>query len=74
MQRDNRSLAHALSGTDVEWLTGLSTRTVAAFQPRLERGREAGLVHRDVGVQDLMPAYPQPPEQWRTTTSSTASS
>lgn len=58
MQRDNRSLAHVLSGADLEWLTGLSARTVAAFRPHLERGREAGLVHPDVDVQDLMLAFP----------------
>ncbi|MFJ5309255.1 TetR/AcrR family transcriptional regulator [Streptomyces sp. NPDC088350] len=58
LQCDNRSLAHVLSGADVTWLTNLSARTVAAFEPHLERGREAGLVHRDVGVQDLMLAFP----------------
>ncbi|WP_329213912.1 TetR/AcrR family transcriptional regulator [Streptomyces sp. NBC_01485] len=57
-QRDNRSLAHALSGADVEWLTGLSVRTVAAFRPHLERGRAAGFVHPDVDVRDLMLAFP----------------
>ncbi|WP_177244378.1 TetR/AcrR family transcriptional regulator [Streptomyces sp. yr375] len=58
MQRDNRSLAHALSGADVAWLTGLSARTVSAFRPHLERGRAAGLVHPEVDVQDLMLAFP----------------
>ncbi|MFC4504993.1 MULTISPECIES: TetR/AcrR family transcriptional regulator [Streptomyces] len=58
MQRDNRSLAHVLSGADIEWLTGLSARTVAAFRSHLERGREAGLVHPDVDVQDMMLAFP----------------
>ncbi|MGY0063843.1 TetR/AcrR family transcriptional regulator [Streptomyces sp. LZ34] len=58
MQRDNRSLARALSGADLDWLTGLSTRTVAAFQPHLERGRRAGLVHPAVEVQDVMLAFP----------------
>lgn len=58
MQRDNRSLAHVLSGADIEWLTGLSARTVTAFRPHLERGRKAGLVHPDVDVQDVMLAFP----------------
>ncbi|MFC8667977.1 hypothetical protein [Streptomyces sp. NPDC057199] len=58
VQRDNRSLAHVLSGADLSRLTGLSARTVAAFRPHLERGREAGLVHSDVDVEDLMPAFP----------------
>ncbi|MEU5340749.1 MULTISPECIES: helix-turn-helix domain-containing protein [unclassified Streptomyces] len=57
-QRDNRSLAQVLSGADVDWLTGLSARTVAAFRPHLERGREAGLVRPDVDVEDLMLAFP----------------
>ncbi|MCZ4515843.1 hypothetical protein O3Q52_48620 [Streptomyces sp. ActVer] len=31
---------------------------MAAFRPHLERGREAGLVHPDVDVEDLMLAFP----------------
>ncbi len=58
MQRDNRTLAHVLSGADVAWLTELSTRTVAAFQPHFERGRASGLVRPEVEVEDLMLAFP----------------
>ncbi|MFJ2113142.1 MULTISPECIES: TetR/AcrR family transcriptional regulator [unclassified Streptomyces] len=59
MQRDNRSLARVLTGdADIAWLAGLSARTVAAFRPHLARGSEAGLVHPDVGVRDLMLAFP----------------
>lgn len=58
MQRDNRALAHILSGADVAWLTGLSTRTVAAFQPHFERGLTAGIVRPDVEVEDLMLTFP----------------
>jgi AcrR family transcriptional regulator len=58
MQRDNRSLVRVLSGTHLAWLTGLSNRTMAAFEPHLERGRQAGIVRPDVGIQDVMLAFP----------------
>ncbi|MEW1719147.1 helix-turn-helix domain-containing protein [Streptomyces sp. NPDC093109] len=58
MQRDNRTLAHILSGADVSWLTRLSTRTVAAFRPHFERGLTTGLVRPDVEIEDLMLTFP----------------
>ncbi|MFK0156587.1 TetR/AcrR family transcriptional regulator [Streptomyces sp. NPDC090499] len=58
MQRDNRSLARVLSGANLAWLTGLSNRTMAAFEPHLERGRQAGIVRPGVGIQDVMLAFP----------------
>lgn len=57
-QAANRSLSRLLSAADLTWLTGLSARTIAAFEPLLRRGLDAGLVHPGVGMEDVMLAFP----------------
>ena len=56
-QLKDRSLAHVLAGADIAWFTGLSARTVAAFQPLLEHGHRAGIVRPAVDVDDVMLAF-----------------
>lgn len=57
-QLSNRGFAQVLSGADLEWFTTLSQRTLGAFEPLLEAGHEAGIVHPEVDVTDLMLAFP----------------
>ncbi|QDO37149.1 TetR/AcrR family transcriptional regulator [Streptomyces sp. RLB3-17] len=57
-QRANRGFERMLSAADLSWLSELSTRTIAAFEPLLVRGRAAGIVHPVVGVDDVMLAFP----------------
>lgn len=56
-QFENRSLSRVLSGAEIAWLAGLSARVVDAFRPLLDRGREAGIVHEAVDVDDLVVAF-----------------
>ncbi|MFC9644316.1 TetR/AcrR family transcriptional regulator [Streptomyces sp. S1A1-8] len=57
-QRANRGFERMLSAADLSWLSELSARTIAAFEPLLVRGRAAGIVHPVVGVDDVMLAFP----------------
>ncbi|AXG76562.1 TetR family transcriptional regulator [Streptomyces paludis] len=57
-QRANRGFERLLSAADLTWLTELSARTIAAFEPLLARGRAAGIVRPAVDVEDVMLAFP----------------
>lgn len=54
----NRALTQVFSVAEVDWFTQLSARTVSAFEPLLEEARRAGLVHPEVGVEQVMIAFP----------------
>jgi AcrR family transcriptional regulator len=54
MLQGYRNLAPVISGAIIGVLTGLATRTEAAFTPLVERGREAGIMHPDADVADVM--------------------
>ncbi|MEV6158004.1 helix-turn-helix domain-containing protein [Nonomuraea sp. NPDC052129] len=54
MQVENRGLAQVLAGVDMQWFTDLYSRIAASFEPLLERGRTAGIVHPVIDIEDLM--------------------
>lgn len=54
MQVENRSFAAVLADADIDWFTALAERTEAAFGSLLDRGRQSGIVHPSVGVEDIM--------------------
>ncbi|MEK8227507.1 helix-turn-helix domain-containing protein [Oerskovia sp. M15] len=56
MEIANRGLAKVLAGADVEWFASLYHRIAACFEPLLDRGLAAGIVHPDIDVDDLMMA------------------
>ncbi|OHV29181.1 MULTISPECIES: hypothetical protein [Pseudofrankia] len=58
MQMENRSVAHALTFTDVVRFTRLTDHTAAAFEPLPECGRAGGLVRSGTEVDDVMVAFP----------------
>ena len=58
MQYENRSMWVVLSGADLDWLTALNARTVAAVSTLAETARAESLLHDDVGVGEVMLAFP----------------
>jgi len=58
VQRDDRALPHVLNWADPAWFADLVERTKAVFEPLLERGLRAGLVHPGVDVDDIMLVFP----------------
>lgn len=54
MQLDNRGLAQVLSSADLQWFIEHSRRIAACFEPLLDHGRAAGIVHPVVDIDDLM--------------------
>ncbi|MGW0203907.1 TetR/AcrR family transcriptional regulator, partial [Nonomuraea sp. NPDC003201] len=54
MQLDNRGLAQVLSSADLQWFIEHARRIAACFEPLLDAGRAAGVVHPVVDVDDLM--------------------
>jgi AcrR family transcriptional regulator len=58
MQLDNPALARTLSRADQPRFIELAGRTAAAFEPLVQRGRQEGVVHDDVSVDDVMRAFP----------------
>jgi len=57
-QQRDRGLSWLLSAADITWLTALSARTIAAFEPLLDRACTAGIVHPGISVDDVMLAFP----------------
>jgi len=58
MQFENRSMWVVLAGADLEWLTALNARTVAAVSALAEKARAENLLHTDVGISEIMLAFP----------------
>ncbi|MGN9845855.1 TetR/AcrR family transcriptional regulator [Nonomuraea sp. H19] len=54
MQLDNRGLAQVLSNADLQWFMEHFRRIAACFEPLLDHGRAAGIVHPVVDIDDLM--------------------
>lgn len=57
-QRDNRALVTVLAHQGIDAFAHLSERTITTFLPLLGDARRAGLVHPDVGIEDVMTAFP----------------
>jgi AcrR family transcriptional regulator len=57
MHLADRSLQRVLASVDIAWFTALSQRTAKALEPLVDRGRQAGIVHVDVDVEDVLTTF-----------------